>query len=68
MVSGCVHEPYDDLVLMGWQIGFTGIGLVIRKQKNVIIRNVISRDVLASNGDGIGLNVSYSSRQRHNRY
>ncbi|KAF8862047.1 polysaccharide lyase family 1 protein [Acephala macrosclerotiorum] len=35
-----------------------GIGLFVWKQTNVIIRNIISQDVLAANGDGIGIQKS----------
>lgn len=38
--------------------GFVGVGLYIWKQKNVIIRNIISRSVLAANGDGLGIQAS----------
>ena len=35
-----------------------GVGLYIWKQKNVIVRNIISQDVLAANGDGVGVQAS----------
>jgi len=38
--------------------GFTGVGLFIWKQSNVIIRNIISKDVLAANGDGLTIQAS----------
>jgi pectate lyase len=37
---------------------FVGIGLFIWKQTNVIVRNIISQDVLAANGDGLGIQAS----------
>lgn len=37
---------------------FVGVGLYIWKQTNVIVRNIISQDVLAANGDGIGIQAS----------
>ncbi|KFZ20563.1 hypothetical protein V501_00055 [Pseudogymnoascus sp. VKM F-4519 (FW-2642)] len=36
----------------------SGVGLYIWKQKNVIIRNIISENVLASSGDGLGIQAS----------
>ena len=42
-----------------WQFSeFVGIGLFIWKQTNVIVRNIISQDVLAANGDGLGIQAS----------
>ncbi len=35
-----------------------GIGLFVWKQSNVIIRNIISQNVLAANGDAIGIQKS----------
>lgn len=34
-----------------------GIGLFVWKQSNVIVRNIISQNVLAANGDGITVQV-----------
>jgi pectate lyase len=36
----------------------TGIGLLFRKQKNLIIRNIVSSSVPASNGDALTIDVS----------
>ncbi|KAH7386313.1 pectate lyase B [Cadophora sp. MPI-SDFR-AT-0126] len=38
--------------------GFNGVGLYIRRQKNVIVRNIVSSLVLASTGDGIKIDES----------
>ncbi|KAK0641352.1 pectin lyase fold/virulence factor [Cercophora newfieldiana] len=38
--------------------GFVGIGLLARKQKNVIIRNIVSSSVPASNGDALTIDGS----------
>lgn len=38
--------------------GFTGIGLQVKKQKNVIIRNIKSASVVAANGDALTIDVS----------
>lgn len=35
-----------------------GVGLYIWKQQNVIVRNIISQNVLATNGDGLGIQAS----------
>ncbi|TVY55795.1 putative pectate lyase A [Lachnellula cervina] len=35
-----------------------GVGLYINKSANVIVRNIISQKVLATNGDGIGIQIS----------
>ncbi|EKD19634.1 uncharacterized protein L3040_002023 [Drepanopeziza brunnea f. sp. 'multigermtubi'] len=37
---------------------FVGIGLFVWKQSNVIVRNIISQNVLAANGDGITVQAS----------
>ncbi|PMD64156.1 polysaccharide lyase family 1 protein [Hyaloscypha bicolor E] len=37
---------------------FVGIGLFVWKQNDVILRNIISQDVLAPNGDGITIQAS----------
>ncbi|RDW58838.1 hypothetical protein BP6252_13314 [Coleophoma cylindrospora] len=37
---------------------FSGVGLFIWKQSNVIVRNIISENVLAANGDGITIQAS----------
>ncbi|RDW85469.1 hypothetical protein BP5796_03794 [Coleophoma crateriformis] len=37
---------------------FDGVGLFIRDVSNVIIRNIISQNVLATNGDNIGIQAS----------
>ncbi|KAH8672850.1 polysaccharide lyase family 1 protein, partial [Tricladium varicosporioides] len=37
---------------------FDGIGLFVWKQSNVIVRNIISKNVLADNGDGITIQAS----------
>jgi pectate lyase len=39
-------------------VEFVGVGLFIWKQTNVIVRNIISQNVLAANGDGIGVQAS----------
>lgn len=39
-------------------LGFTGIGLQVKKQKNVIIRNIKSAAVVAANGDALTIDVS----------
>ncbi|KAK1836807.1 pectin lyase fold/virulence factor [Podospora conica] len=38
--------------------GFTGIGLQVKKQKNVIIRNIKSASVVAANGDALTIDQS----------
>ncbi|KAK0715095.1 polysaccharide lyase family 1 protein [Lasiosphaeris hirsuta] len=38
--------------------GFNGVGLLFRKQSNLILRNIVSSSVLATNGDGIGIENS----------
>jgi pectate lyase len=37
---------------------FDGVGLFIWKQSNVIVRNIISKYVLAASGDGLGIQQS----------
>lgn len=37
--------------------GFDGIGLEIKKQSNLILRNIVSSSVLADNGDGLTIQV-----------
>ncbi|KAK3353397.1 pectin lyase fold/virulence factor [Lasiosphaeria hispida] len=38
--------------------GFNGVGLLFRRQSNLILRNIVSSSVLAANGDGIGIENS----------
>lgn len=35
-----------------------GVGLLFRKQKNLIIRNIVSSSVVAANGDALTIDVS----------
>lgn len=39
-------------------LALVGVGLYINKSANVIVRNIISQKVLATNGDGIGIQIS----------
>ena len=48
-----IRDPHSDRVPE-----FVGVGLYVWKQTNVIVRNIISQNVLAANGDGIGIQAS----------
>lgn len=51
----CLKMDYSFPALMC--LGFDGIGLYARRQKNIILRNIISRNVLGSVGDGFRIDV-----------
>lgn len=69
VVSGTISGATDVRVgsnktIVGLQ-GATldGVGLYLRKQSNIIIRNIISSKVLASTkGDGIRIDVSWDAK------
>lgn len=50
------QSVYRELII---SVAFDGVGLYLRRQSNIIIRNIISSKVLASTkGDGIRIDVS----------
>ncbi|PQE16596.1 putative pectate lyase A protein [Rutstroemia sp. NJR-2017a BBW] len=66
VVSGPITQKADqvkvasDTTIIGKDssVVLTGFGLLIKKQKNVIIRNLAIKEVLAANGDALGIQYS----------
>lgn len=67
VVSAAITEAADqikvtnDTTIVGASsdVVFTGFGLLVKEQNNVIIRNLGIKEVLAANGDALGVREYY---------